>query len=178
MRTFPFPLLLCSLLYVYAPAASAASQMKQGLWEMKMKSDAMKNIPTIPPEQIEQMRKMGMEIPQMDDGAMVTQVCVTKEMAEDKSMPGMNQHDAGCEAKNHRRSGNSFSTDIVCDGPQVKGQGKAKGTFSSREGFTSTYDFKGTMAGRPVDQHHETVGKWLKADCGSVKPDTEMVPRK
>lgn len=177
MRIFPLSLLLFSLLSVYLPA-SAANQMKPGLWEMKMKSDAMKNMPKIPAAQIEQMRKMGIEIPQIEDGAMLTQVCVTKEMAESKSMPGMDQHDAGCEAKNHKQNGNSFTVDIVCDGPQVKGQGKAKGSFSGNEGFTSTYDFKGSMAGRPVDQHHETVGKWLKADCGSVKPYTEMMPRK
>jgi hypothetical protein len=175
MRQFSIPLLFCSMLYV--PVAVAATQMKPGLWEMTMKSDAMKNMPKIPPAQMEQMRKLGLEIPQMQDGGIVTKVCVTPEMVEGNAMPGMDPDDSGCEVKNQQQSGNSYSADMVCDGSTMKGRGKVYGTFSGDTGFTSTYDFKGTVAGRPVDQHHETSGKWLSADCGNVKPASEMMPK-
>lgn len=177
MHKLTVPLLLCSLLSASA-AAWAAGQMKPGLWEMTMKSDAMKNMPKIPPEQMEQMRKMGVNVPQMIDGGMVTKVCITKQMAESNQAPGMEKNDAGCQSRNYQRSGNTYSVDIVCNGPDMKGEGKAKGTFAGDSSFTSTYDFKGTMHGQPVNQRHDTSGKWLGADCGSVKPMGDMMPKK
>jgi hypothetical protein len=151
-------------------SAHAAGQMKAGLWEMKLKSDLVKNMPKVPPAQLEQMRKMGIEMPTFKDGGMVTKVCISKEMAERNEPPEMNQKESGCQAKNYQRSGNAYSLDIVCDGPLMKGTGKVKGAFNGDQSFTSTYDFTGTAQGQPVKQHHESSGKWLAADCGNVKP--------
>lgn len=175
MRKLAVPLLLCPLL---SAPAWAADQMKPGLWEMTMKSDAMKNMPKIPPEQMEQMRKMGIDVPLIQDGAMVSRVCVTKQMAENAQMPGMDQSEMGCESKNYQRSGNSYSVDIVCNGATMKGTGKVKGSFTGNESYTSTYDFKGTMHGQPVTQHHESSGKWLAANCGNVKPAADVTRKK
>lgn len=99
-------------------------------------------------------------------------------MAERDHPPEMNRKEAGCESKNFQMSGNEYSVDVVCDGPELKGNGKAKGHFSSGESFTSVYDFKGTAHGKPVSQHHETAGKWLSADCGDVKSMDELMPKK
>jgi len=174
MRKFAAPLLLCLL----ASSATAATQMKPGLWEMTMKSDAMKNMPKIPPEQMEQMRKMGMNVPQMEDGGMVTKVCITREMAERNQAPGMERNDMGCQTKNMQQSGNSYSADIVCNGADMKGEGKATGSFAGDQRFTSAYEFKGTMHGKPVSQKQESSGKWLAADCGSVQPMGPGKPKK
>lgn len=176
MRIFAIPTLMLSLLSV-STATFAAGQIKPGLWEMTVKSDAMKNMPQIPPAQMEQMRKMGINIPQMKDGAMVTRVCISKQMAERDQPPVMAQNEAGCQAKNYQHSGTGYSLDIVCNGP-MKGEGKARGTFAGSESFTSTYDFKGTMQGQPVSQHQDTSGKFLSADCGSVKPIEDLIPKK
>ncbi|HZW21601.1 DUF3617 domain-containing protein [Noviherbaspirillum sp.] len=175
MRKSAIPLLLLSML---SASAFAAGQMKPGLWEMKMTSDAMKNMPKIPPEQMEQMRKMGMNVPQIQDGAMVTKVCITKQMTESKVPPGMEKNDMGCQTKNMQESGSSYSADIVCNSAQMKGEGKIKGTFSGDTAFSSTYDFKGIMHGQPVNQRHENSGKWLAADCGNVPPAGGMTPKK
>lgn len=175
MRTPSFLLFLAA--FAVAGSASAADKIKPGLWEMTMKSDMMKNMPKIPPEQMEQMRKMGINLPDMRDGGMVTKVCITKEMAAQDHPPMMDAKDSGCQSKNYQRSGGSFSVDIVCDGAHMKGEGKAKGNFSGGDSFNSTYDFKGSVEGRPVTQHHETSGKWLAADCGDVKPFTGMMPK-
>jgi len=175
MRTTAITLLLFSML---SASAFAANQMKPGLWEMTMKSDAMKNMPKIPPEQMEQMRKMGMNVPQIQDGAMVHKVCITKEMTDGKQPPGMEKNEMGCETKNMQQSGNSYSADVVCNSAQMKGNGKVKGTFSGDTAFSSSYDFKGTMHGQPVNQRHENSGKWLSADCGSVPPAGGMMPKK
>ncbi|MBI1891520.1 MAG: DUF3617 domain-containing protein [Burkholderiales bacterium] len=157
--------------------AMAAEQMKPGLWEMTMKSDAIKAMPKMSPQQMEQMKKMGVNVPQMQDGAMVHKVCISKEMAARGDQPPMERREAGCTAKNFQRSGNGFSVDIVCDTPQMKGTGTSKGTATG-DTMSSTYDFKGTAHGRPINQHHETSGKWLSADCGSVKSADAMMPKK
>lgn len=169
MNKKSIPLFLLSA--VCCSVVWAAGSMKSGLWEMTMKSDAVKSMPKISPQQMEQMRKMGINIPQMQDGAMTMKMCITKEMSErEQAPPQGRQNDSECQSRNFQRSGRNYSVDIVCNGPRMKGEGKGRGTFSGSEGFTSTYDFKGTAGGRPVTQHQETTGKWLGADCGDVKP--------
>lgn len=155
--------LLCPL------AASAAGPMKQGLWEMTVKSDQMKAMPKLSPEQMEMMRQRGIQIPQMNDGGMVTKVCVSKEMAERDTPPAMSHGMSDCQPKNAQKSGNTFTSDIVCNGPNMQGTGTTKVTYTG-DSFTSVSDFKGTAHGTPMNTHSETSGKYLGADCGSVKP--------
>ena len=147
---------------------SAAGWMRAGLWEMTMKSDAMKDMPKMSAEDMEQIKKMGINIPQMGAGGMVSKVCISKEMAE-RDQPPMGQNESGCQMKNYQRQGNGYSMDMVCDSAQMKGTGTVKGTFSGNERFNSTFDFKGTAGGQPANQHVENSGKWLGADCGNVK---------
>lgn len=68
---------------------SKTSPMTPGLWELKMESDIMKNVPRpkISPQQAEQMRKMGIKMPEQSDGGMVMKVCYTKEMLAKKTFP-------------------------------------------------------------------------------------------
>ena len=177
MNKSALPVLIPFLLL--SSGAFAEEKMKAGLWEMTIQSDMLKNMPKIPPEQLRQMKEMGIAMPQMQDGGMVTRICITREMAERDQAPEMNYKEAGCQPKNYQRAGGSYSVDIVCDGPDMKGRGTARGKFSGSDSFTSTYDFKGTMQGQPLNQHQESSGKWLGADCGSVAPpDTGGQPRR
>jgi len=173
MRKTVISMLICCA--ASAPAVWAAGKMKPGLWEMSMKSDAFKNMPKMSAEQMAQMRKMGVNVPHMQDGAVVSKVCVTKEMAE-REQPPMARNESGCQVKNFQQSGNAYSSEIVCDGPEMKGTGKVKGTFAGDTSYTSTYDFKGTAHGQPVSNRHESSGKWLASDCGAVKPQPAMRP--
>lgn len=168
MRATAISILAFSAIGVCMPL-SAAEKIKPGLWEMNMTSDAMKNMPKIPPEQMKKMREMGIHVPDMSDKGMTSKVCITREMAERDQMP-MEQNESGCKATNYQRSGSVYSVDILCDGPSLKGQGEVKGKLLGNESFTSTYDFKGSAHGQPVSQRHETSGKWLSADCGNVAP--------
>lgn len=161
---FLFSALCCSA------SAWAVDTLKPGLWEMTVKSDAMKALPKMTPEQMEQMRKRGVNMPLMQDGGMLMKICVTKEMAERKLPPQAGQAGSECKSKNFQRTGSTYSIDIVCDGPNMKGEGKGQGTFAGNDHFKSTYDFKGTAHGKPVAQHQETSGKWVGAVCGDVKP--------
>ena len=173
MRHIAVPVLLLS--FLSAPAAVlAAGPMQAGLWEMTIKSDAIRQMPKISPQQIEQMRQLGINIPQMTGDGIVTKVCISPQMAARDEPPVMSQKESGCETKNFRRSGDRYSLDMVCDGA-LQGQGKAVGTFTGGASFTSIYDFSGTMQGRPVTQHQETSGKWLGADCGTIKPADQLL---
>src|SRR3954447_17678855 len=113
MKKTLIPILLVSLMGI-AVEASAAGKMKPGLWEMTMKSDMMKSMPKIPPEQMEQMRKMGVAIPSFQDGGMTTKVCISKAMAERDHPPEMDRKESGCESKNFQQSDGDYSVDIVC----------------------------------------------------------------
>ena len=169
MRKTAISILTLSLLGCSVTAWSAA-QTRPGLWEMTIKSDAFKNIPALPPEQLQKMREMGLNIPQMQDGGVVSNVCITKEMAARDDAAQMKQKESGCQSRNYQRSVNAYTLDIVCDGPDIKGAGKMKGIHSGSERFSSTYYFKGTAHGQAVNHRQESSGKWLAADCGSVKP--------
>ncbi len=162
-------ILVPSLLLI-ATGAQTAERMKPGLWEMTVKSDAMKAMPKIPPEQMEKMKQMGIKMPDMQNGAMVQKVCYSKEMVEqDKPPSNMGGREQRCQNKNFTRSGSSFTAEIVCDSPDMKGTGNVKGNFTP-DNMASVYDFNGTAHGKPITQHVETTGKWLGNDCGDVKP--------
>jgi hypothetical protein len=161
-------------------AAWAAGPMKPGLWEMTIKSDAMKAMPKMAPEQMEMMRKRGINLPQMQDGGMVMKMCITKEMGERTHPMAQNQipqHQSECKPQSPQTSGNSYTMAIVCNGPNMKGEGKVHGIYTSNESYSSTYDFTGVARGHPINQHSETSSKWLGADCGDVKPVGHMMPK-
>jgi hypothetical protein len=168
MRKSTISVLAVSLLF--AATAQAAGNMKPGLWEITTQSDAMQNMPKIPPAQIERMRKMGVDVPQFQNGAIVSKVCISKETAERSQWPQPDQGGKDCKTGAAQQQGSSYTADIVCDGPDMKGKGTLKASFASNESFSSSTDFKGTAGGRPIQDHSVTSGKWLGADCGSVRP--------
>lgn len=155
----------------FLDSAHAAGKMRPGLWEMSVKSDAMKAMPKMSPEQMAQMKKMGINMPMMEDGVIKTKVCISKEMAErDPTTATAAQQHSNCAPKNVAQNGNEYSMDLVCDGPELKGIGTVKGSFNGNDTVRSSYDFKGTSHNRPVNHHTETTGKLLSSDCGDVKP--------
>ncbi|WP_382232711.1 DUF3617 domain-containing protein [Herminiimonas aquatilis] len=152
--------------------------MQPGLWEMTLQSSSMKNVPKISPEQIEKMRKMGVDMSQLQGGAIVNRICITKEMAARESLPQMNHKESGCEMKNQQRTSDGYTMGMVCDGAQMKGKGTVRTVLASDRSFSTTSEFKGTMQGVQVNDRTDTSGKWLSADCGSVRPITEALPGK
>jgi hypothetical protein len=80
----------------------------------------------------------------------------------------------GWDVENQKRSGKQYSADIVCNGPQMKGKGRVKGSMKSTEQVESTYEFGDTVEGRPGKRQRASSGRWIAADCGKVKPMMEM----
>ena len=169
-------IVITSILPLSAPAFSAS--MKPGLWEVTVQSDMMKNMPKMSPAQIEQMRKMGVDMAQLQTGAIVNKMCVTKEMAARDELPQMKQPQTGCELKNQKRSSTGITMDMICDGSAMKGKGTLKTVLAGDQGFNFSSEFKGTVNGVPVNERTESNGKWLGPDCGSVKPIQDPAAKK
>ncbi|HTD06098.1 DUF3617 domain-containing protein [Undibacterium sp.] len=183
MTQFKTSHILLLPLLLAAAASHAAGNIKPGLWEVKMEIDPAQaqmiaKMPKLSPEQIEQMNKMGVKMPQIQGSAMVQKVCLTKEMVERDQPPVMPKEQSMCQLKNFSKNSSGYSMDIVCDSPDFKGTGTTRGTFVNAENFTSVYDFKGTARSMPISQHHESSGKWLGADCGEIKPMPDPTAKK
>lgn len=156
----------------------AADQLRPGLWEMRMQSDALRGMQAIPPEQQEQLQRMGITVPTIQNNSLVTKVCIPKEMAERRQVPLIDKQQNGCKVENYQHQGKAYEADIICTGPQMKGKGKVKGNMASAERFESTFDFDGTIEGEPVKHHQTSSGRWLAAECGNVKPLPGMEKRR
>lgn len=167
MHKLAVPILLSAVFSL--PAISmAASPMKPGLWEVATESDMFKEMPKITPQQAAQMRQMGIEVPQAMGGAVSMKMCFTKEMTESDEPP-VHERSDGCQTKNMRMSGNSYSAEMVCNNAEMKGHGTIQAAYHPTR-FDSTVTFKGVMHGKPVNTNTKTSGRWLGANCGNIRP--------
>ena len=112
----------------------------------------------------------GLEMPQIENGAAISQTCMTQEMANQKTLPNFYNAQLGCTSQNATRSGNDYKVDFVCDSADLKGSGTAVGTITNAEAFTGQTNFTGTAQGNPVNERADISGKWINASCGALKP--------
>ena len=158
-----------------APIANAAeTNMRPGLWQITTSSDLLKLAPHIPADQMQSIKDLakdyGIEMPQIENGAAISQTCITQEMVNQKTLPNFYNTELGCTSKNATRIGNSYKVDFVCANSDLKGSGTAAGTVTSPEAFTGQTNFTGEAQGNPVNEKADISGKWLNASCGAVKP--------
>ena len=158
-------------------AASAQSNLKPGLWEMQHKmggnpemeramEEARKQMASMPPEQRKQMEAMmAKQGVQMGPGGNSVRMCLTKEQLERNEIPA-NQGD--CKTTQQSRSGNTMKMAFTCSNPPSRGETQV--TFSSPEAYSMKTTATSTVNGKPETVTMEGSGKWLGADCGSVKP--------
>ena len=162
-------ILLCVL--VALPLAAQAAR-KPGLWEVTSSMTFNKGGPQIPPEQLEKMKQMGIEMP--FNKPVTMKHCLTKEEAERDDQPPAMRKESNCQTKDFQKSGGSFSAKLVCNGKNMTGEGDIKGTYSGGETYSGTTHFVGTSSHggqqHDVDMTTEFSGKWLGSDCGDVKP--------
>lgn len=152
---------------VCSPLAMAVG--KAGLWEATTTMNMGGAMPQMSPEQLEKMKEMGMKMPMMSPTTVV-KYCVTPEMAA-KDTPPNEAEKQGCKMTNMKKSGSGMSADMVCDG-EFKGTGHIDASYSGDSSYTTRISMKGTSARSPMpmDMTMNSSGKWLGADCGSVKP--------
>jgi hypothetical protein len=169
------------MLVAGAVASGASAQtLKPGLWELtsqmtgsaeaeKSQAQFQKNMASMSPEQRkkmeEAMAKHGMKMMPGGPGGMSAQMCLTKEMVERDELPA--QH-GSCKTTRQPRSGNTMKFAFECANPPSSGDGVY--TFVSPEAYTVKMNMKMSMKGKPETMAMDGSGKWLSADCGSVKP--------
>lgn len=153
---------------------AAEFNMRSGLWEITTSSDLLLLAPAISPDQMQNIRELakenGFDMPQIENGAAISQACITQEMAKQKTLPNFYQDQIGCASKSTSRTGNNYKVDFTCDGAELKGNGTAEGHLTSPEQFLGQTRFNGLAQGNPVNEKADIAGKWLSASCGAVKP--------
>lgn len=155
--------------------------IKPGLWEMssKMSSSSgemekgmaqmQKQLASMPPEQRKMMEammaKQGVGI-NMSPDAMAIKVCITEEMAQRNAFAAKQPGD--CQHTQTPRSGNTMKFSFVCKQPPSSGEGEV--TFISPEAYTQTMTVTTERKGKSETIKSSGGGKFLSADCGSIKP--------
>lgn len=128
----------------------------------------------MPPDQRrmmqEMMAKQGMQMGTAPGGGMSVRMCMTREMVERSEFPA--QH-GDCRTTQQARSGNTIKMAYTCRNPPSSGTGQV--TIQSPEAYTMTMNVSSTVGGKTETMSMAGSGKWLSADCGSVKP---MAPPK
>lgn len=156
---------------------AGAQTMKPGLWEIHNKmsggqmdqamADMQKQLAQMPPEQRKQMEaamaQRGVKLAPAAGGGMAVRMCMTREMVERNDVPVQN----GCTATQNRKSGNRVQFAYTCTNPPSSGEGEM--TFTP-ESYTSHMTMKSVVQGKTETMVSDSTGKWLKADCGNVKP--------
>lgn len=172
----PSHLLTCLLL---CSASAFAQSTAPGLWEVQNKmggnpeidkamAEMQKQLAAMPPAQRKQMEAMmgqsGMSVG--SGGAMTLKVCITPEMAARSELPSQTEGD--CTTTITSRSGNTLKSSFACKNPPTTGEGTY--TFNGDKAYTMKMAMQTTRNGKPQSMTMEGQGKWLSADCGSVKP--------
>ena len=166
---------------------AGAQQLKPGLWEIsnKMKGSAemdkamaemQAQLASMPPDQRKQMEAMmsqrGVRMAPNAGagGGMTMQMCMTKEMVERNDVPMQD----GCTVTRQQRTGNTMKMAFHCTKPPSSGEGEF--TFMGSEAYKSHMVVNTQAKGKPEKMEMDGTGKWLGADCGSIKPVS--VPKK
>ncbi len=172
---------LLILASVMCPLLAQSQTMKPGLWELSssMKSGSgemekamaqlQQQMASMSPEQRKMMQdamgKHGVSMGSGGPGAMQLKVCLTKEMLDRNEFV---TQEGDCKTQNAPRVGNTMKVSFTCTRPPSSGEGEV--TFISPESYRSTMAVNSTARGKAERLDMESQGKWLTADCGSVKP--------
>jgi Protein of unknown function (DUF3617) len=173
MRKVLLALILTTPLFA-ATVIAAETNMRAGLWQITTTSDLLLLVPHIPADQMQGVKDIateyGLEMPQVENGAAISQACITQQMADTKTLPNFYNAQLGCKSNNATRSGNNYKTDFVCNSADLTGKGTAVGIITNAETFSGQTNFTGQAQGNPVNERADINGKWLNASCGAVKP--------
>jgi Protein of unknown function (DUF3617) len=168
-------IVICAL--PFAALAGQKINVKTGLWEMTMKM-AMSGMPAIPPEALAKMPpEQRARIEAMTNGSgggttHTSQSCVTEKDLE-RGIDPQTDKQQNCKVVSSTVTSSSMEMHMACDGPQVKGTGVMKMAVSNREQVEGDMKMDMVSNGRPINMTTHISGKWLSADCGSVKPNSQ-----
>lgn len=148
--------------------ALAIPHGRPGLWTVTT-TMKMANMPDLPPQVLEMMKKRGM--PGMGQ-PIVSQMCMTpndvKEGA-DAARRMREQNNLNCTPRVISETSSSAVSEVTCHG-MMEGVGRTTMAWHGDTAYEGDYSFKGAMHGQTTENSSHFVGKFVSADCGSVKP--------
>lgn len=174
-------LLAIALAAAAFPLSATAQTLKPGLWQIANRLQGGSIDMERATQQMEQqMAKMKPEQRRMMEEMLAkqgirpgpgglslasAQTCLTKEMVERNEMPAQQGE---CKTTQHQRSGNTVKIAYTCSKPPSSGEGTL--VIHSPEAYTMKMAITRKGAAKAETVHMDVTGKWLKADCGNVKP--------
>lgn len=171
MKTFFTALLTVT----FASAAFAEVNLKPGLWEIKTKMEGpngqdpmaklRESMAKMSPEQRKQMQAMmgNSGVGLGNDGSI--KVCYSKDSFKNHDSLLTSAQKSKCKTTIKEQSSTKMVMDFKCDNGS---EGTAEWKTIGETKYTSVMNFTSAKSGRKGTINHE--GKFVKSDCGSVKP--------
>jgi hypothetical protein len=162
--------LLCLAIFSLGVHAESL-KIKPGLWDVQHSMNVNgQQMPTtqdmmadVPPEMREKMKDM-----MAKNGAAMTDkgitVCITPEQIASGDL-GQNNPDNKCKMSDKKQSGNKTTLKVHCDAPN-----KADGTTEVTRLSDTQWKSTTLLRTEQGEIKSNAEGKWLKSDCGNLKP--------
>jgi hypothetical protein len=178
MKTLPLAALLLATNLPTLAQTTAGPKIEAGLWEISiaLKSQsgkaeaAMKQaqaqIALLPPDQRKAVEEMMVsQGVRLGDSTSTVKACISKEDADRGEVP---QQAGDCTQQVLERSSNSMKVAFNCTtSPPAKGE--AVVSFQGPTAYRSKAVVDTVMMGEPERVNVDQTGRWLGAECGSVK---------
>ncbi|MFN4117708.1 DUF3617 domain-containing protein [Acidovorax sp.] len=173
--------MLCLPVVLGLAHAQQPQKMRPGLWEhtvaMKSQSGQMeaamaqmqKSMASMSPEQRKQIEQaMAQQGVSMGPQGNTVKMCISPQQADLDNIPPQE----GCTQTVKRTGPNTLAMTFTCKGgsgqPPTSGEGTM--TFSGPTAYAGNFKVKTTTAGgKPEQIDMAQTGKWLSADCGTIK---------
>jgi len=178
MKTLLRPMICCSLALGLAGPV-LAQRLTPGLWEHSttIKSQggqmeaamaqAQAQMANLPPDQRKMMQEMmAKQGVQMGGQPNSVRTCITPAQAERAEIP---QQQGQCTRQAFSQSGNTYKYKMTCSG-QAPTTVEGEYTVVSDKAYNGRSVVNTTVAGKAERMDMTVSGKWLAADCGSIKP--------
>ncbi len=172
------PVLTLAVCAGLAHAQSAGPRVEPGLWQidialksqsgkaeaaMKQAQAQIARLPAEERRQVEQM--MAEQGVRLGDGTSSVKACISKEDADRGEIP---QQAGDCNQQVLERSASSMKVKFSCTSTPPA-NGEATVNFQSPTSYTSRALVDTVVMGQPERMNVDQTGRWLGADCGSVK---------
>lgn len=168
----------CLLCAAATHAQTTGPKVEAGLWEINIAlrsqsgkaeaamKEAQAYISRMPPDQRKQVEEMmaaqGMRL---GDNTSTVQACISKEDAERGEIP---QQAGECTQQVLERNASSMKVKFACT-TNPPASGEAVVDFQSRTAYSSRAVVDTVVMGQTERVNVNQTGRWLGADCGSVK---------
>ena len=179
--TIPRAFVFAASFAVLCTAHAQPQKLRPGLWEnsVTMKSQSgqleaamaqmQKSMASLTPAQRKQMEQaMAQQGVSMGPSGNTVKVCISPEQADLDRIPPQE----GCTQTVNRTGPNAVAMRFSCKGAQGQPPTTGEGTmtFNGPTAYTGQFKVKTTSNGKPEQIDMVQNGKWLAADCGTIKP--------